>query len=78
MDSSTTCQEGARFANASDADIRGLREAFDRAYTDLRRNPDGPVHRRDRAAQAADLHPRCRDPRWLHGPSPGLSGRAVG
>jgi hypothetical protein len=34
------CQEGARFTNASDADIRGLRDAFARVYTDLRRDAD--------------------------------------
>jgi TRAP-type C4-dicarboxylate transport system substrate-binding protein len=30
------CQEGARFANASAADIRGLRDAFAPVYNDLR------------------------------------------
>jgi TRAP-type transport system periplasmic protein len=34
------CRQGARFANASDADIRGLREAFAPVYTDLGRNPN--------------------------------------
>jgi TRAP-type C4-dicarboxylate transport system substrate-binding protein len=34
------CQEGARFANASDADIDGLRAGFAQVYTDLRRDPD--------------------------------------
>ncbi len=33
------CQEGARFANASDADIRELRDAFAPVYTDLQRDP---------------------------------------
>jgi TRAP-type C4-dicarboxylate transport system substrate-binding protein len=34
------CQEGVRFANASDADIRGLREAFAPVYTDLQQDQD--------------------------------------
>jgi TRAP-type C4-dicarboxylate transport system substrate-binding protein len=34
------CEEGARFANASDADIAGLRDAFAEVYTDLRREPE--------------------------------------
>lgn len=34
------CRQGARFANASDADIRGLRDAFAPVDTDLRRNPN--------------------------------------
>lgn len=34
------CRQGARFANASDADIRGLRDAFGPVYTDLRRDPE--------------------------------------
>jgi TRAP-type C4-dicarboxylate transport system substrate-binding protein len=34
------CQLGARFANASDADIRGLREAFAPVYAELQRDPE--------------------------------------
>jgi TRAP-type C4-dicarboxylate transport system substrate-binding protein len=34
------CKEGARFANASDADLDGLRDAFAQVYTDLRRDPE--------------------------------------
>jgi hypothetical protein len=34
------CEEGARFANASDADVEGLRDAFAEVYTDLRRDPE--------------------------------------
>jgi TRAP-type C4-dicarboxylate transport system substrate-binding protein len=34
------CEEGARFANASDADIEGLRGAFAGVYADLQRDPE--------------------------------------
>ena len=37
---SDLCEEGARFANASDADIDGLRDAFAQVYTDLRQDPE--------------------------------------
>ena len=36
------CREGARFANASDADILGLRDAFAQVYKDLRRTRQRP------------------------------------
>ena len=34
------CGEGARFANARDVDIDGLRDAFAQVYTDIRRDPE--------------------------------------
>jgi TRAP-type C4-dicarboxylate transport system substrate-binding protein len=34
------CQKGARFANASEADIRGLQDAFAPVYTDLQTDPE--------------------------------------
>jgi TRAP-type C4-dicarboxylate transport system substrate-binding protein len=34
------CEEGARFTNASEADVDGLRDAFAQVYTDLRRDPE--------------------------------------
>jgi len=52
------CQEGARFANASDADIRGLREAFAPVFTDLRRNPNTAQF----IAEIEQLKPRTSTP----------------
>jgi TRAP-type C4-dicarboxylate transport system substrate-binding protein len=34
------CDEGARFANASDGELDGLRDAFAQVYADLRRDPE--------------------------------------
>ena len=60
---SDLCEEGARFANASDEDINGLRDAFAQVYTDLRQDPKtAQLHRRDRGTQAAYPDASCRDP----------------
>ena len=68
------CQEGARFANATDGDIRGLREAFAPVYTDLRRNPNTAQF----IAEIEQLRPRTSTPAvaipdGCTGPAPDLA-----
>ena len=52
------CDEGARFTNASNADIRGLREAFAPVYKDLRGNPNTAQF----IAEIEALKPRTSNP----------------
>jgi TRAP-type C4-dicarboxylate transport system substrate-binding protein len=68
------CQEGARFANASDADMRGLRDAFAQVYTDLRRDPETAQF----IAEIEQLKPRIASPAvaipdGCTGPAPDLA-----
>jgi TRAP-type transport system periplasmic protein len=63
------CHEGARFANASDADIRGLREAFAPVYTDLKQDQDTAEFiaaieqlKRQTSAAALAIPDRCTGP----------------
>jgi TRAP-type C4-dicarboxylate transport system substrate-binding protein len=68
------CRQGARFANASDADIRELREAIAPAYADLRRSPNTAQF----ITEIEELKPRTSTPAvaipdGCTGPAPDLA-----
>jgi TRAP-type C4-dicarboxylate transport system substrate-binding protein len=72
------CKSGARFANASEADLGGLGKAVAPVYAKLRTPRDEGVHRTDPGAEA--IHPGgsgAQDPGRLHRGGPGRARRGA-
>jgi TRAP-type C4-dicarboxylate transport system substrate-binding protein len=68
------CRQGTRFANASDADIAGLRDTFAGVYTDLRRDPETAQFIAEiEGIKQRKATPAVAIPDGCTGPAPGMA-----